>query len=212
MQSASESRAIEFVTAVLLGIVSLVTALLAWQGQSWTMASESFERDSANARDVAVTQSVLADYSRSTDAEVSAKARLLFEAYVASTDPLEQLTLSNAVATELSRASPYFSDAWYVWGGLAFPDDAPALDDEDYLVQRDGYAQSYAYVARLTAGLEDSFKERAQILAQASLTNALSLFLIGIAGVFWATGAMVGAGSRAAWLLKDSMPAHGGHG
>jgi MFS family permease len=35
--------------------------------------------------------------------------------------------------------------------------------------------------------------------------------LIGIAGVFWATGAMVGAGSRAAWLLKDSMPAHGGH-
>jgi len=36
--------------------------------------------------------------------------------------------------------------------------------------------------------------------------------LIGIAGVFWATGAMVGAGARAAWLLKDSMPAHGGHG
>ncbi len=35
--------------------------------------------------------------------------------------------------------------------------------------------------------------------------------LVGIAGVFWTTGAMVGAGSRAAWLLKDSMPAHGGH-
>ncbi|MBK5205673.1 MAG: MFS transporter [Polaromonas sp.] len=32
--------------------------------------------------------------------------------------------------------------------------------------------------------------------------------LIGIAGVFWVTGALVGAGSRAAWLLKDSlMPA-----
>jgi MFS family permease len=35
--------------------------------------------------------------------------------------------------------------------------------------------------------------------------------LVGIAGVFWTTGAMVGAGSRAAWLLKDSMTAHGGH-
>jgi MFS family permease len=35
--------------------------------------------------------------------------------------------------------------------------------------------------------------------------------LVGIAGVFWATGAMVGFGSRAAWLLKDSMPAHAGH-
>ncbi|NML84277.1 MFS transporter [Polaromonas sp.] len=29
--------------------------------------------------------------------------------------------------------------------------------------------------------------------------------LIGIAGVFWVTGAMVGAGSRLAWLLKHSM-------
>lgn len=35
--------------------------------------------------------------------------------------------------------------------------------------------------------------------------------LMGIGGVFWVTGAMVGAGSRAAWLLKDSMSAHGGH-
>ncbi len=35
--------------------------------------------------------------------------------------------------------------------------------------------------------------------------------LVGIAGVFWATGTMVGFGSRAAWLLKDSMPAHAGH-
>ncbi|SFU35056.1 Predicted arabinose efflux permease, MFS family [Polaromonas sp. YR568] len=35
--------------------------------------------------------------------------------------------------------------------------------------------------------------------------------LVGIAGVFWATGAVVGFGSRAAWLLKDSMPAHAGH-
>ena len=29
--------------------------------------------------------------------------------------------------------------------------------------------------------------------------------LVGIAGVFWITGAVVGLGSRAAWLLKDSL-------
>ena len=33
--------------------------------------------------------------------------------------------------------------------------------------------------------------------------------LIGIAGVFWAAGAMVGAGSRLAWLLKGSLASHG---
>ncbi len=31
--------------------------------------------------------------------------------------------------------------------------------------------------------------------------------LVGIAGVFWATGALVGLGSRLAWRLKDSMAA-----
>ena len=31
--------------------------------------------------------------------------------------------------------------------------------------------------------------------------------LVGIAGVFWATGAVVGMGSRLAWLLKDSIAA-----
>ena len=31
--------------------------------------------------------------------------------------------------------------------------------------------------------------------------------IIGVAGVFWITGSVVGAGSRAAWLLKDSLPA-----
>ncbi len=35
--------------------------------------------------------------------------------------------------------------------------------------------------------------------------------LVGIASVFWAIGALVGAGSRLAWLLKGSMVAHGGH-
>ena len=30
--------------------------------------------------------------------------------------------------------------------------------------------------------------------------------VIGIAGVFWITGAAVGAGARAAWLMKDSLP------
>ena len=31
--------------------------------------------------------------------------------------------------------------------------------------------------------------------------------VIGVAGVFWITGTVVAAGARAAWLLKDSLPA-----
>ena len=34
--------------------------------------------------------------------------------------------------------------------------------------------------------------------------------LVGIAGVFWAMGAVVGAGSRLAWLLRGAKLLHGG--
>jgi len=38
--------------------------------------------------------------------------------------------------------------------------------------------------------------------------------IIGIAGVFWITGTVVGAGARVAWLMKDSLPSnqHGSNG
>ncbi len=35
--------------------------------------------------------------------------------------------------------------------------------------------------------------------------------VVGIAGVFWAMGALVGAGSRAAWMLRDSLVSLQGH-
>lgn len=179
---------------MLLGVISLVTALLAWQGAAWTMRSDAFERDASNARDVSVTQSVLAEYARATDAKASAAARLAFEDYLAEPDPAVQLTLSTRVQSELGRATPTFSDAWFAWAGAGFPDDALALDDETYRVYRDGTAQSYAYAASVASALDDSFKQKALVLSQASLVNALALFLVGISGV------NRGAGPRVAVL------------
>ena len=193
-QQTIPTRSLELVTAVLLGIISLVTALLAWQGAAWTMRSDAFERDASNARDVSVTQSVLAEYARATDAKASAAARLAFEDYLAEPDPAVQLTLSTRVQSELGRATPTFSDAWFAWAGEGFPEDALALDDETYRVYRDGTAQSYAYVSSVAASLDDSFKQKALMLSQASLVNALALFLVGISGV------NRGAGPRVAVL------------
>jgi hypothetical protein len=183
VHQSAPTRAIEIVTAVLLGLISLVTALLAWQGSAWTLTADSLERDSTNARDVSVTQSVLADYSRGVDAEASANARLYYEDYVAETDALVQLSLVTQVQAELGRATATFGDAWFVWAEEGFPETDTALQNQDYLVYRDGTAQSYAYVAALAATASDSFKERASIVAQASLVNALALFLVGISGI-----------------------------
>lgn len=182
-EPASASRAVELVTAVLLGLISLATALVAWQGAAWTMSSDEFERSGSNARDVSVTQAVLADYARTTDAEVSARARLSFEKYVAEQDPLVALELANDVQSEIARSSYGFSDVWFEWAGQGFPDETPALQDDRYLVQRDGLSQSYGEVAALAASFSDDYQKRAQTLTQASLVFALALFLVGISGV-----------------------------
>lgn len=183
MQQPYPTRSIELVTAILLGVISLATALLALQGTAWTLTADAFERDASNARDVSVTQSVLANYSRGTDAKASAAARLYFEDYVQETDELVKLQLVTQVQSELGRASPTFSDAWFAWAEQGFPEETPALDNEDYVAYRDGFAQSYGHVAAISADLEDTFKERSLILAQASLVNALALFLVGISGI-----------------------------
>ena len=132
---------------------------------------------------MSVTQVVLSEYSRVRDAEASASARLLYEQFFTETDPLVQLELTTKVQVALGRASPTFSDAWFDWAGAGFPEDATALGNEDYLAYRDSLWQSYSYTASVAGALGDAYQERAQVLAQASLVNALALFLVGVSAV-----------------------------
>ena len=61
------TRALDVITAVMLGLVSVVTALGAWQAATWDVRSQEYERDAGDARDVSVNQSVQADYAARLD-------------------------------------------------------------------------------------------------------------------------------------------------
>ena len=52
------SRALDVLTAVLLGIVSLTTALGAWQATTWTRQAADYGESSADARDQNITRSI----------------------------------------------------------------------------------------------------------------------------------------------------------
>ena len=52
------SRALDVLTAVLLGVVTLTTALGAWQATTWTRQATDYGESSSDARDQNITRSI----------------------------------------------------------------------------------------------------------------------------------------------------------
>lgn len=169
-------------TAVMLGLVSVTTALGAWQASIWSGQAGELSQDSGDARDVSVSQAVLADYARRGDLEASLAARRFAEASGSAVD-LEKLFLETKVSIELTKATPGFGDIWREWRENGYPADADPVDDQDYLVMRDGDYQTYAFVSRVAGDLASQVGAKSGIFAQASLIQALALFVFGISGV-----------------------------
>lgn len=182
MAQQRSGRRIEIVTAVMLGLVSVVTALGTWQASVWNDIAEEFGDDSSDARDVSVSQSVLADYEQRIDQQVSLEAARI-EALKGSGDSNLDLLYDIRISTQLGRATPGFQEAWRAWADADFdPALNPALDP-DYLVARESVPDSYAYASRLLGEAGSTVKARSGIFAQAALVQALALFLFGISTV-----------------------------
>lgn len=177
------TRSLDVATAVMLGLVSVVTALGAWQAAAWDGRSQELERDAGDARDVSVNQSVQADYAARTDVEASVTARSYAQQREAEPDLLEQALLDNQIQATLISTTPGFADAWFAWQATGFDPLTPPLDDPDYLVERDGFYQSYGVAGGVLDDLSHRLQARSGVLTQAALIQALALFLIGIAGV-----------------------------
>ncbi len=72
MEKSSPERTIAIVTAVMLGLVSVVTALGAWQAAVWNGIADEYAEDASDAQDVSINQGVLANYSLRLDQQTSA--------------------------------------------------------------------------------------------------------------------------------------------
>lgn len=182
MTAPTSTRGFEIVTAVMLGLVSVTTALGAWQASTWSQQAADLLQDAQDARDVSVSQAVLADYARRGDTEASLAART-YDAQAAEAVDLDRLFYLTKVDIELTKATPGFADIWHEWQAAGFPADVDPLRDETYLELRDGWYQSYSHTALVAGDLASRTGAKSGILAQAALIQALALFLFGIAGV-----------------------------
>jgi hypothetical protein len=181
------SRALDLLTAVLLGVVSLTTALGAWQAASWTRQADEYGESAADARDQNITRSIDWQARERLDASSMLQARryaLLEDDAIAAGDPVGQAFASVMVGNYLGRSvNDSFPAAFRAWREAGFPVNESPATDPSYVANLRGDADSYAIVTSLAGGFKDVLQGKAAILTQAALVDALALFLLGVAGI-----------------------------
>jgi len=181
------SRALDVLTAVMLGVVSLTTALGAWQATTWTRQAADYGESSSDARDQNITRSIdWQGYLRIDTAAVfqARKFALLEDEATASGDYVGAAYANVMVGNQLGRSvNGELADAFADWRSAGFPPDESPTTDPRYVAELRGDADSYAIVSALAGGFKDALQNKASIFTQAALVDALALFLLGVAGI-----------------------------
>ena len=182
------SRGLDVLTAILLGLVSLTTALGAWQADTWNRQADAYGESSSDARDSTITRGVDWQYTLRLDTEniIQARKHAILQDQATAVDDYQAAAFNEVmVGNYLGRLvnDLGLDAAFEQWHADGFPAGGSPLDQELYLVDLRGDADSYALVSGLAGGFKDALKAKAGVFTQAALVNALALFLLGVAGI-----------------------------
>jgi hypothetical protein len=180
------SRGLDVLTAIMLGIVSLTTALGAWQAGTWSAQADEFGESSSDARDVSIARAVDWQADDRLNAGNVLQARryaLLEDEAKASGDFVGEAYNSVMVNNYIARLSQGLDPAFQEWRENGFPTDESPTQDPVYLAELRGGADAYALVSVLAGEFRSALQAKADVFAQAALIDALALFLLGVAGI-----------------------------
>ena len=170
----------------MLGIVSLTTALGAWQAGTWSAQADALGESSSDARDVSISQTVAWQADIRLDSANVLQARkwaLREDAAKASGDFVEEAFTATMVGNYRGRLSIGLDVAFDGWREDGFPATESPTNDPVYLAELRGDADAYALVSVLAGDFKNALQDKADIFAQAALIDALALFLLGVAGI-----------------------------
>jgi hypothetical protein len=180
------SRGLDVLTAILLGVVSLTTALGAWQAGTWSARADDFGASSSDARDVSITRAVDWQQDDRLNAGNLLQARryaLLEDEAIASGDFVAEAYSNVMTNNYIARMSTGLDPAFQQWRADGFPADESPINDPVYLAELRGGADAYALVSVLAGDFKGALQAKADVFAQAALIDALALFLLGVAGI-----------------------------
>lgn len=154
VRSPARSLALEVLTAALLGIVSLTTALGAWQASAWNREASWYGESASDARDAAIVRGVAwrSDSRLDTASILSArKYAVLQDQADADGDYLASAYNETMVGNYLGRivSDAGLRSAFERWRTDGFPADENPTTNPLYLVQLRGDADSYTIASTL---------------------------------------------------------------
>ncbi len=198
--SASVRSVIDVVIAVLLGLVSVTTALGAYQASVWATESSDLRLVASDMRDRNLTGLLTAQLIAKEDGAKLYDAFALesqITLYPERTDELrhEQQSL-------LGSSSPEFAASWEAWRASGFADELAPITQPGYEAGLFAEPHSLQYTSFVANTLADAAELRSQQATVASVIFAVALLLLGIAGVnaSWRLAAWLVGGATLVYL------------
>lgn len=172
---------IEILTAILLGLVSVATALGAYQASVWAgeashYASVSNQMRDRNLSEALTTQLIFREDGSNLLDLIALDAELQFYP-----ERAEDLTRQQRVL--LQSVSPEMRAAWEAWEADGFPQDRSPLTDPEYEAVLFAVPQSLQFGTYVADSLAQQTAAKAVSVTIASVIFAIALFLLGVAGV-----------------------------
>ena len=174
--------ALEIVTAIMLGLVSVAAALGAYQSTVWTNQSIIIQRTSDELRDRNLN---LALTSQLTFTDDSAK---LFSIVALENEmslyPDRAASLSAQKTVLLASTSPEIATGWETWDAAGRPQELFPLTMPAYESALKVPAMSMNYVSFVAFESAQRLQDRADRMTVAAVAFAVALLFLGTAGIY----------------------------
>lgn len=198
---------LEVVTAVLLGLVSVATAIGAFQASAWAGQAGSYLGVAQELRDRNLNTFIASDVALADDGERLFEALdLEFDIMQGTGDP-EQLRAQQAVILE--SATPGLAEAWDDWVASGYAENLFPAATPDYAAAMYAPSSSMNVVSAAVYDRAVSLGDRGMVVTIASVIWAIALLLLGVSGTNVSTrvaGALV-IGGAGAFLVGVALVA-----
>lgn len=193
-------RAVEIVTAIMLGLVSISTAIGVHQASALAGQAQGLSSVAQQARDRSLTLSLTGQLVLTDDVDKVARALSIDSEMVFFPEQADELLLRQE--TIIASASVPLEDAWDAWVESGYAEEANPISTAAYETALFSGAHSQKYVNAVAQDAADRVAARAFQMVLASVAFAVALLLLGVSGVLAATRpAIIFAGGGAVFFL-----------
>jgi hypothetical protein len=173
--------ALEIVTAILLGLVSVATAIGAYQAGQWSQESSELASASQQARDRNLAVFIERQIITSDDAQRLYDAIGFNAEAVFYPERAEALKAEEMLA--ISAASPALVEGYQTWVESEYDLDLIPIDTPAYKAFSFAEPQSYNVASVIADKAAKRLSERSYMMTIVSVVFSLALLMLGVAGV-----------------------------